>query len=258
MKLKEYLAVIIVLCILSIEIKAQTASELYLSGLGAAAYPEEFDKAKTFAANDDTAQEIEIMKEYWRKKNYRERLRTVTLNNFFTLGAGLEYEMLYNAGYGPKVELRFGTNWQAVNICIGAKILTYNQLCKKLYGHHLVSYTSFPLFADARVNIYRSDPISIYTAAELAYVLVTGETYYDHIINHATDIELGQNHFASSLKAGIRHENIDFGVFVKYDMKPALNQKYIYEARTYDYFACGNSINERIRIGVSITFLMTL
>ena len=250
--MRHFLLIFCVLLAASINTRAQSATENYLSGLGAASLPEEFDKAAALAENSKDRRMALEYKEYWTREHRRERWSTVTLKNFFNLGLGLEYEMWHNLGYGPRLECRFGTDWQLINGAIGIKVLSYNNIGKDLYKRDMVSYTAIPFFADARVNLYSSDHIGVHADAELAFTLVTNEIYHNGIDIYDTNKELGNHHFTTSIRIGTRIDNIDMGIYVKYDTKPVLNQKYIYETIGYDYYAFGKAINERVRIGASI------
>lgn len=180
-----------------------------------------------------------------------------TKANLCNFGFGLEVEGFYGYAPGLTITWRGGSERQMFNITAGMELLYQNPF-RSNRKHHTLSFGQFVPYAGARFNLYRSIKGSMYAQGDLSYILNfepvyhTRDTKSSELISKDTprDSILVRHHPAATFRMGFNNDIIDVGAYARYDMKPSVNQKLIYENPLYDYYAFGPAINERWSVGL--------
>lgn len=180
-----------------------------------------------------------------------------TKANLLNFGFGFEAEGFHGYAPGLTAIWRAGSERQLFNFIAGMEVLYQNPL-RSNKKFHTLSYGQFVPYGGARFNVYRHTKGSLYAQGDLSYILNFEAIYHTEnakktelISNDTTrDSTLVRNHPAATFKIGFCNDLIDFGAYTRYDMKPSINQKFIYENPIYDYYAMGPAINERWSIGL--------
>lgn len=192
----------------------------------------------------------------WNPNPIKKKLQ-FTLDNSYNFGFGIEAEGFYNYSPGLLLMWRGGSHRQLLNLTAGAELLYQNPV-RTNRRYHTISFGQFAPYAGLRINFFRHPSGSLYAEGDVSYNLNFEAKYHTHfstqsqIIKKDTsrDSVLVRNHWGSTFKVGFIAESVDFGLYAKYDFKPSLNQKFIYEEPVYDYYSMGPAINERWCLGL--------
>lgn len=173
--------------------------------------------------------------------------------NFYHIGTGLEIAGNHNYMLSPKVYLGFGSPRNLLNVDIGLK-LSFNNPVRSANSEYIRFY-SMPFFLSGSINAVKWKQNAIYVGAEVAYNIALGSGY--HSSNHTAEDNAGsvaKSHASWQGKMGYRYKNWDLSFFYEDDLSPAIDQKKVYESAEYDYDMLHESIFERWRLGMSITY----
>lgn len=185
----------------------------------------------------------------------REKVLTHRLDKieFYHFGIGGDVAINKNYEFGPKVYVGLGSARNLLNADFGLKLMFANPWRNS--RHEYVRWYSLPIFVSGSLNAIRWKRNSVYFGGEIAYNLSLGSGHHRLISTSDPDTQnIASNHFSWQGKLGFRSEYWDFALFYEHDLAPALNQKYIFESSDYIYSNLHDSIFERWRIGVSVTY----
>lgn len=185
-----------------------------------------------------------------RSKTLNRRLEKV---EYYHIGVGMDVAGNENYTFSPKVYVGLGSCRNFYNIDLGFKIASSNLL--KSSDAEYISYSFMPFFLSGSVNVVRWKQNCFYVGAELAYNVALGSRHHVNDINVAADDHsISQNHVSWQGQLGFRHKSWGVAVYYENDLSPALDQKYVYESPDYNYLKVYDSIFERSRIGLSVTY----
>lgn len=173
--------------------------------------------------------------------------------DFYHLGGGIDFAGNENLKFGLKFYVGIGSNRNLYNIDLGLKLISSN-LIKISEAEYISSYY-MPFFISGSLNFFRRKRSCIYMGAELSYCIALGSNHHvNDKLMEKDKFSIANNYFSWQGKLGLRHSCWDFSFFFENDLSPALNQRYVYESVEYDYLKLYDSIFERSRIGLSITY----
>ncbi len=199
--------------------------------------------------------ELENIGQVKNTKDYKTRRKDLLVRNIVDAGIGLEYEMQHNLAAGVKAECLLGADWQILNLAAGYRLMFYNFGCSRVLQRDYVSWMLNSFYADARINLNRYGLCRFHLDGEYAYNLRGKSTSrYNVGLDAVSDENLCRNFGSLAAKAGARIGKWDIAAYFRYDLKPAVDQQYIYENRAYDYYAFVKAVNERWRVGLSVTY----
>ena len=185
------------------------------------------------------------------------RQKRFKMIEFSHIGTGIETGFNQNFVVGVKGFAGIGSYRNFFSADVGLKLLWTNPISSS-YKERITMW-QMPVFIAVSTNLLRWQQYSIYLGGEIDYHLKVGAKHKlsanDALVN---DRELGCSHTSASLRLGLRLNKLDIGLFYEYDLSPSFNQKHVYESPTYDYDALHDAIFERIRFGMSISYLFPL
>ena len=184
------------------------------------------------------------------------RLQRWRMIDLYHFSSGVAVEHNANTIVAPRVSLGMGSFRNLLNADIGVGYEIVNPLPRK--GMEGLGLHRVAPFVSVTTNIIRWRRGSIYLGGDMAYLLNvrTRHRLPDGLSLHDPDI--AQFHFSVSAKCGLRLDYWDFSLYYSYDLSPAFGQKHIYETTGYDFYALEPSIYERSRIGIRVTYHLTL
>ena len=185
----------------------------------------------------------------------RERIlnRRLEKIGFYHLGLGIDVAGYKNYMFAPKVQFGIGSVRHLYNVDFGLKFAINNpyKSPKKEY----IRFYTMPLFLSGNLSIIRWKQNNAYVGAEISYNIALGSSHHVNDVTAESDsYSIAKNHLSWQGKLGFRNRNWDFCCFYEYDLSPALNQKYVYESLSYNYFEVYDSIFERWRIGFGVIY----
>lgn len=169
----------------------------------------------------------------------RQRLRMIDL---FHIGVGLDAHFNRNLFFSPKVSFGIGSFRNIINADVGVKYMVGGSVNDN--NDESIMVHQIPIFASVQCNLTSWKDNSLFVGAEIAY--------------HIPLNELGQSHFSGRIKSGLRLGRWDAYLFYEYDLAPMMNQKYVYESPYYNYDALHDTLFERMRYGISISYFFIL
>ncbi len=180
--------------------------------------------------------------------------------DFHKIGLSLQYEQMRNNSIGWRFLYKAGSDRQLFNFGGAVGFMFYNSLTPKTAGRDFVTCLEFPFSAFARLNFCRKGEGNMYFELEPAVSVTDRSTskYRSNLEEISDSLIVRKAYCNFSARIGYVWRYMDVGLYCRYDIAPALNQKHIYEDRRYDYYAFGPAINERFRIGLSVIFFIYL
>lgn len=172
----------------------------------------------------------------------------------FSPSLGIEYNV--NTIMSPRLSLGIGSFRNLFNADAGIAYEMVNPFYKRSsesLGIHRVAP-----FLSTQCNVVRWWTGAVYVGGEVAYLLNVRTRHRLPDGLSLNDPDIAQPHFTVSAKCGLRLDYWDFSLYYSYDLSPAFGQKHIYESVDYDFYALEPSIYERSRIGVRVTYHLTL
>ena len=184
----------------------------------------------------------------------RNRILDERLNriDFYHIGVGVDVAAKQNYMLAPKVYAGIGSNRNLINADFGIKVALSNPF--GYAGKEHIRCCAIPLFVSGSLNAVRWRQNSAYVGAEISYSLPVSSSHFGGGISGTARHTLASAHFSWQGKVGIKCRCWDFSVFYENDLSPAINQKYVYESPSFDYFTLRESIFERWRLGISISY----
>lgn len=172
---------------------------------------------------------------------------------FYHVGTGLEIGGHQNYMLSPKVYLGVGSNRNLFNADVGFKISFYNPV--KPSDSEYIRYYTMPVFMSGSINAIRWKQNAIFFGAEITYNFELGSGHHCSVLQTEDDSHsVAKSHASWQGKLGYRHKSWEFSAFYEHDLSPAVNQKYVYESIDYNYDNLYDSIFERWRLGMSVTY----
>lgn len=172
---------------------------------------------------------------------------------YYHVGVGMDIAGNQNYMIVPKVFVGIGSNRTLYNFDFGLKLKCSNII--RFTDSEYISNYNMPFFLAGSLNVIRWKKNCLYVGAEGAYNIALSSSH--SINNKRIDTEthnISRSYFSLQGRIGFRYRNIDFSVYYENDLSPSLEQKYVYESTEYDYFKLHDSIFERCRIGLSVTY----
>lgn len=158
---------------------------------------------------------------------------------------------------GLNVYFGLGSPRHLGSVDVGIKYMFSVPMCP--ISKEKVLLQQLPFFLSAAIHAYRWEDGCLYIGGEAAYHV---ETLTTHVIpaqnTRIRDNDLRHHHATVSGKIGVKYQNWDINAFYTYDLAPQYNQKYVYESAAYDYNTLHNSLFERMRLGVSLSYAFPL
>lgn len=153
---------------------------------------------------------------------------------------GLESGFNNNITYGPRISVGYGSAINLLNFDMGAKYILVNSIFLENAKHLTLNQTAF--FMSVQCNVVKWDFKYAYLGMEMDYFLPV----FNKQISH--------EHFSGRIHLGVSIRKYNVSVFYEYDLAPMMNQKYVYESEDYDYQTLHDSLFERWRFGISVTY----
>lgn len=172
----------------------------------------------------------------------------------FSTGVGAEYNV--NTIVTPRLSFGMGSFRNLLNADAGVGYEMVNPVAVK-GKESLVLHRVSP-FVSTTVNAIRWRTGSLYVGGDMAYAVNLRTRHHRPDGLSLNDPNIAIHHLIASAKSGIRFGYFDVCLYYCYDLSPAFGQKYIYESAEYDFNTLEKSIYERYRIGIRITYHITL
>lgn len=172
---------------------------------------------------------------------------------YYHFAVGMDAAMHYNYNVSPKIFVGMGSSRNLLNADVGFK---YN-FRNPLYGGsgECISIQEFQMFASLNLNVIRGKETCLFIGGEVASHWAVNSTHRINISNtEMPDTKVGNDYFSVCAKIGFRLKKWEASLFYEYDLSPSMNQKYVYESAEYDYQSLYNSLFERARMGIGLTY----
>lgn len=168
---------------------------------------------------------------------------------------GLETGGNRNFVIGPKASYGIGSFRNLLNGEVGFGYMFYNSFGSS--SSERITLHQVPLFADVHLNFARWKAGALYLGGEAAIAF----TAYARHKHPSSEIEesnskLGRTHASLGAMLGLRLSRWDISVRYCYDLAPMMNQKLVFETDGYDYDLLHDSLFERSRILLNISYLI--
>lgn len=172
---------------------------------------------------------------------------------YYHFAVGLDAAIHHNYNVSPKLFLGIGSSRNLLNADMGFKYNFRNPFYES--SNENVSIQEFMMFASLHLNVLRGKEACLYVGGEIAAHWAVNSTHYIHSSDTKTsDVNLGKDYFSVCAKMGTKINYWEVSVFYEYDLSPAINQRYVYDSREYDYHSLYDSLFERTRIGIGLTY----
>lgn len=171
-----------------------------------------------------------------------------------SVGVGAEYHV--NTVVTPRVSLGMGSFRNLLNADAGVDYEMVNPIAvkgKESLGLHRVSP-----FGSVTLNAIRWRTGGFYVGGEMVYAINLRTRHRRPDGLSLNDPDIAKHHLIASAKSGVRFGYWDVCLYYCHDISPAFGQKYIYESDEYDFIALEESIYERYRFGIRLTYHITL
>lgn len=172
-------------------------------------------------------------------------------------GVGVEYAANCNTAYGVRGYIGLGSHRHLIDADLGLGLRFWNLFTGSRKSYF--SMVQMPLFASSTVHPIRWSDGCLYAGGE-ALVLFGIRNLSKNVLanENAYDPKPLRNYGSVRGKIGVVHHKINISLFYEHDLAPLCDQKIIYESGRYDFNAIRESIYERNRIGLSISYLFNL
>ena len=233
-------------------------SELYADKLNRESTAIDYERALFFVRSDSARQYVtrkinaakNAAKQYKRHINWSDRTQ---------LGIGIEGEIMKNAIAGGNVEFKLGASYNRFNFSVGAKALWWKPDWLVGTDVYSISFIQIPLYATAKLNLFKAGSSNFYIAGEGAYNMNLEAKLYNGYGDKLADKNLvNKSNMSVLARIGFCWEHCDLGFFYRHDLQPAYNQQYIYQQYNDCYNEFVKILNERFRFGVSLTCYIIL
>lgn len=190
------------------------------------------------------------MKDHYKK----ERLSKIDM---FHYAVGLEGSFNKAVYFSPEVKFGVGSFRNFINVDVGLRYMFGNPFFN--YKEECLVVHQIPLFVSVQFNAYSWNQNRTFIGAEMAYIIpITVFHHYGESENVAADNNVGNSHFSCRATIGLQLKRFCIELFYEYDFAPIMNQKYVYESANYDYDVLQESLLERARFGMSLTYYFVI
>jgi len=174
--------------------------------------------------------------------------------DYWHAGVGLDAGFNQTFTVGPRLFAGFGTHRNLLTADAGVKLLWLNPVGSA--SKERVSQRQLPVFAQVGLNLLRWQHNALYVGGEAAYHLQLGASHYlPEGEKTETDDNLAKNHASLSARIGLRLGRWDVALSWQRDLAPAFSQQYVYESFAYDYDQLHDTLFERSRFGITLSYL---
>ena len=178
----------------------------------------------------------------------KERLRYV---EFFHYAVGFETSFNKNLYFSPELMIGIGSYRNLINADIGARYMLGSPFVwgksESLVVHQV------PVFFSVRCNVYSWKTNCVSIGGEIEYCMPI-TVFHHYGDTKKADKDVSNEHFSGRVNVGVKLDRLGIGAFYEYDFAPMMNQKYVFESAEYDYDKLHDSLFERMRFGVSLTY----
>lgn len=191
-----------------------------------------------------TTKELKIVRQ--------ERISKIHLHH---VGIGVDISAYNNYSVGPHFFYGIGTHRNLLNADVGFGYSFANSVRTKHSDAIACQYVG--LFASGQVNFIHWHSGSMYIGTKIEYNISTISLYKSSVLGTiVSDKHIGKSHCTTYGKLGLKLNHWDFNIYIKYNISPAINQKYIYETSNFDYDSVYNQLYDRIHFGLSLSYLI--
>lgn len=182
----------------------------------------------------------------------QQRLRTIDL---FHLSTGMDVHANQNVFFSPKFSIGIGSFRNLFNADLGVRYTLggsmFSGQSESIMTHQI------PVFLSAQCNMVSWKTNCVFIGAEIAYhIPITAFHFLPSTFRF--DSNLNSAHFSGRAKIGARIDQWETSLFYEYDLAPSMKQKYVYESNEYNYDVLHNTLFERMRYGVSVSYIFNL
>lgn len=174
----------------------------------------------------------------------------------YQFSPGIRVEHNTNTAVTPFVAAGIGNFRNLLNAEAGVGYEILNPLPRR--DKEGLNLHSISPFVAAKLNLVRWRTGSVYIGGDIAY---TASFRTRHQLPNGASIDdryISKSHPSASAKIGTKLNYWDLSIYYRYDITPAFGQKHIYESPDYDFDLLHNSIYERFRFGICLTYHITL
>lgn len=188
------------------------------------------------------------------QSNYdRIKIERFSKIEYYHFAIGLDAAIHHNYSISPKFFFGIGSSRNFLNADLGFKYNFRNPFYKS--SKENVSIQELVMFISLHLNVIRGKKACLYIGGEIASHWTTNSKHYIHSLDtKITDTRLGNDYFSAYGKIGTKINSWEISLFYEYDLSPSINQKYVYESKEYEYQSLYNSLFERTRLGVGLTY----
>lgn len=235
-------------------------------------------RALSYAKDSMTAAYVNSQYKTAKKNGKSQRLKAAW-DDRWQLGIGVDAEYWNTMVWGPRLELKIGSNDDIFNFSVGGKFYMWSflddkEVARDVYNAKFSVYQA-PVYASFKFNVANCGSSKFYLAAEGAcnfnvkakYLAPNMSVQYDEYgnqIEYASpwqgekieDINLvNKYNFTAGLRLGFSWRTVDFGIYAKYDITPMLNKEYISTAYP-DAIPSWNKYmnNTQFRVGADLIY----
>lgn len=184
-----------------------------------------------------------------------QRFQSVGLYNIKISGEGGGFRESHLASL--RVDFCLGSRFTLWGAGVGVGYRVANPFT--LGSKESVSARHIPFFLSAELHPLRFKTGYLYLGTEAIFNLSIGGRHFLPAEKHRQrDSNLSSNCITGRANLGVKFHNFAVYTFFEYDMQPSFNQKYIYETLAYDYRALKNTIFERYRLGIGLSYYFNL
>lgn len=173
--------------------------------------------------------------------------------DFYHAAIGIDAAVHHNWALSPKIGVGIGSSRNILNADIGLQYKLGNPF---YFGNsEYISYSHLAMYASFDINLLRDKERSLFVGAEIAHNWELSSDYTPSAkVEQEDNYNVGKKFFSAKAKIGLKIKRYELTLSYEYDLSPALNQKYIYESKYYNYDKLYDSIFERARIGIGLTY----
>lgn len=195
-----------------------------------------------------------MLNSIWAQPDYR-RIKKERFGRieYYHFDIGVDAAANYNYSFSPKIAVGIGSSRNLLNADFGLK---YNIRNPYFGGRdEYISTQEILLCASLRLNVIRGKSFSLFVGGEIASHWAINSAYHSRLSDTRTsDANLADDYFSVGAKIGFKIKRWRASLYYEYNLAPAINQKYLFETKEYNYYGLYKSAFERGRIGVGLTY----
>ncbi|MBR3855508.1 MAG: hypothetical protein IKM65_05045 [Bacteroidaceae bacterium] len=173
--------------------------------------------------------------------------------DFYRAAIGIDAAVHHNWALSPKIGIGIGSSRNILNANIGLQYKLGNPF---YFGNNdRISYSHLAMYASLDINLLRGKERCLFVGGEIAHNWGLSSDYTPSTeVEQEDNYNVSKHFFSAKAKIGLKIKRYELALSYEYDLSPALNQKYIYESKYYNYDKLYDSIFERARIGIGLTY----